>query len=95
MLSCEQDDFIEHEETLITAKSTTSIQANIRRNRLKKKSGINFKSVIVIDDPTNSVTNTVVQYTPIDGENPFPEPFEMEVSSILKSIRKMQKIQTM
>ncbi|WP_299764191.1 hypothetical protein [uncultured Dokdonia sp.] len=97
MLSCEQDDLIEHEEALITANSTTTTNAVIigNRNRLKQRPRRNYKSVIVVDDPTNSVTNAVVQYTPIDGENPFPEPFEMEVSSIRKSIRKMQKTQSM
>ncbi len=97
MLSWEQDDFIEQEETLITANSTTTTNAVIigNRNRLKQRPRRNYKSVIVVDDPTNSVTNAVVQYTPIDGENPFPEPFEMEVSSIRKSIRKMQKTQSM
>ncbi|WP_299675843.1 hypothetical protein [uncultured Dokdonia sp.] len=97
MLSCEQDDFIEHEETLITANSTTTANAVIigNRNKLKQKPRRNYKSVILVDDPTNSVTNAAVQYTPIDGENPFPEPFEMEVSSIRKSIRKMQKTQSM
>ncbi len=95
--SCAPEDLVEQEEILITANSTTALEAVIigNRNRIKQKPRRNYKSTIVVDDPTNSVTTAIVQYTPLEGENPFPEPFEMGVSTIRKSIRKMQKIQAM
>lgn len=95
--ACEQDDLLQEEELLITANSTTSVDAIIigNRNKLKERPQRNYKSVIIVDDPTNSVTSAVVQYTPLEGDNPFPEPFEMQVSTIRKSIRKMQKTQSM
>lgn len=95
--ACEQDDLLQEEELLVTANSTTTVEAVIigNRNKLKQKPRRNYKSVIVVDDPTNSVTSAVVQYTPLEGDNPFPEPFEMQVSTIRKSIRKMQKTQSM
>ncbi|ANH59285.1 hypothetical protein I597_0353 [Dokdonia donghaensis DSW-1] len=97
IVSCAPEDLIEQEENMITANSTAALQTVIigNRNRLKQKPRRNYKSTIVVDDPTNSVITALVQYTSLEGENPFPEPFEMEVSTIRKSIRKMQKIQSM